>query len=93
MKKILTDYNSGELKNIVLDMGEKPFRAVQIYSGAMRGHDISDIPALPKALAERLLEEFEDCSLKIIRTLRSSDGTEKYLYALADGNVIEGVFM
>ncbi len=93
MKKILTDYNSGELKNIVQDMGEKPFRASQIYSGAMRGHDISDIPALPKPLAARLLEEFDNCALKIIKTLRSSDGTEKYLYSLADGNVIEGVFM
>lgn len=93
MKKILTDYNLGELQSVVEELGEKPFRAKQIYSGAIRGHDISDIPALPKQLTSRLLDEFEDCTLKIVKTLRSSDGTEKHLYALADGNVIEGVLM
>lgn len=74
-------------------MGEKPFRAKQLYSGIMRGHNLSDVPAVPAALLARLGERFEDCPLEIIKTLRSSDGTEKYLYRLADGNIIEGVFM
>lgn len=74
-------------------MGEKPFRAKQLYSGIMRGHNLSDVPAVPAALLARLGERFEDCPLEIIKTLRSSGGTEKYLYRLADGNIIEGVFM
>ena len=74
-------------------MGEKPFRAKQLYDGIMRGHNISDIPALPKAFSEKLEEQFEDCPLEIVKTLTSSDGTEKYLFRLADGNIIEGVFM
>ena len=93
MKKIIADYNLKELENFVLSLGEKQFRAKQIYSGVMRGHNISDIPALPAALKERLLTEFENCALEIIKTLRSADGTEKYLYKLADGNIIEGVLM
>jgi len=59
----------------------------------MLGKRISDINVLPMALKERLLCEYEDEPIKIIQTLKSADGTEKYLYKLADGNVIEGVFM
>ena len=93
MKDILQNYNLKELSAIVEEMGERPFRAKQLYDGMMRGHDISDIPALPSAFVARLTERFEDCALKIVKTLTSADGTEKYLFRLADGNIIEGVFM
>ena len=93
MKKIIQDYNLKELEELVAEMGEKPFRAKQLYDGIMRGHNISDIPALPKAFSEKPKEQFEDCPLEIVKTLTSSDGTEKYLFRLADGNIIEGVFM
>ena len=93
MKEILQNYNFDELRALVAEMGEKPFRAKQLFSGIMRGHNISDIPALPKAFTSRLLERFEDCAIEIVQTLISSDGTEKYLFRLADGNIIEGVLM
>lgn len=93
MKEIIQDYNLEELTALVAEMGEKPFRAKQLYTGIMRGHDICDIPALPRPFAEKLCERFENCALEIIKTLRSADGTEKYLFRLADGNIIEGVFM
>ena len=93
MKQIIQDLNLTELEELMRGMGEKPFRAKQLYSGIMRGHNLSDVPAVPAALLARLGERFEDCPLEIIKTLRSSDGTEKYLYRLADGNIIEGVFM
>ncbi len=93
MKEIIQDYNLNELTALVEEMGEKPFRAKQLYTGIMRGHDISDIPALPKPFVEKLCQRFENCALEIIKTLRSADGTEKYLFRLSDGNIIEGVFM
>ena len=78
MKEILADYNFTELKRLAEEMGERPFRAKQLFDGVMRGHDISGIPALPAAFVQRLLGRFEDCALKIIKTLTS---------------IIEGVFM
>ena len=39
------------------------------------------------------MESYEDEPVKIIQTFTSADGTEKYLFSLADGNVIEGVLM
>ncbi len=92
MKKILQDYSFSELENLILSLGEKKFRAKQLYDGLMRGKRISDIN-VPKALRESLLESFEDEPVKIIQTFYGSDGTEKYLFGLADGNIIEGVLM
>ncbi len=93
MKKILQDLSFAGLENLMEQWGEKKFRAKQIYSGLMRGKKISQIPALSSELKGRLLELYEDEPVKIISTLRSSDGTEKYLFGLSDGNIIEGVLM
>ncbi len=92
MKKILQDLSFAELESLILSLGEKKFRAKQLYDGLMRGKKISAIN-IPASLKGRLTEEYEDEPLKIIKTLTSSDGTKKYLFALADGNVIEGVLM
>ncbi len=92
MKKILQDLSYFQLENLILSSDEKKFRAKQLYDGIMLGKKISDIN-ISKALRLRLLEEYEDEPVKIIKTLTSADGTEKYLFSLADGNLIEGVFM
>ncbi|MDE6104512.1 MAG: hypothetical protein K2G38_02335 [Clostridia bacterium] len=92
MKKILQDLPYGGLENLILSLGEKKFRAKQLYDGLMRGKKISEINISP-GLRESLLSEYEDEPIKIIKTLTSADGTEKYLMQLADGNIIESVFM
>lgn len=92
MKKIIQDLSYLELENLIESCGEKKFRAQQLNLGLMRGRKISEIN-IPAPLREKLLEEYEDEPVKIIKTLVSSDGTEKYLFSLADGNVIEGVLM
>ena len=92
MKRIIQDLNYIQLTQLAEDFGEKKFRAKQLFDGIMQGKRISEIN-IPQSFRQKLLEEFEDCPLEIIKTLTSSDGTEKYLYRLADGNIIEGVFM
>jgi len=92
MKKILQDLSYTELEELVLSLGEKKFRAKQLFDGFLRDKKISEIN-IPSVLREKLLCDYEDRPLKIIQTLYSSDGTEKYLFELADGNIIEGVFM
>ena len=93
MKNILQDLSQTELETLVLSLGEKKFRAKQLYEGLMQGKAISQISSLSKAFKEQLLERFEDEPIKIKRTFYSADGTEKYLFELADGNLIEGVLM
>ncbi|MBR2646047.1 MAG: 23S rRNA (adenine(2503)-C(2))-methyltransferase RlmN [Clostridia bacterium] len=93
MKKILQDLSYAELETLVLSLGEKKFRAKQLYEGLMQGKTISQISSLSKAFKERLLEEYEDETVRIKETFFSSDGTEKYLFEYADGNLVEGVLM
>lgn len=93
MKEILQDYSLAELKALVEELGEKKFRAAQLYHGLMQGKAISEITELSKAFKAALLERFEDRPVRIIETLKGADGTEKYLFSLSDGNIIEGVLM
>ena len=93
MKKVLQDLNFAEVQALVLSMGEKNFRAKQLFEGLTKGKKISEITSLPRPFKEKLLEEYEDEPVKIEEIFRSADGTEKYLFALADGNVVEGVLM
>lgn len=74
-------------------LGEPKFRAKQLFIGLSQGKSISKISVLGAGLKAKLLEEFEDAPLEIVKTLKSADGTEKYLFRLADGNIIEGVLM
>ena len=93
MKGILQDFTREELTRLVEEYGEKKFRAEQIYLGLMQGKKISELP-VSKELREKLLLRFEDEPVKIKETFISkADGTKKFLFELADGNLIEGVFM
>lgn len=93
MKKILQDLSYNELESLVLALGEKKFRAKQLYEGLTQGKKISEITSLSKSFKERLCEEYEDAPVKIKETFYSEDGTEKYLFEFADGNLVEGVLM
>ena len=93
MKKILADYNISELKDFFVSMGEKSFRAEQVFRSIHSGLKFSEMTDLSKSLREKLTEEFIDIPIEILKSIKSVDGTEKFLYKLSDGNVIEGVLM
>ena len=93
MKKILQDLTYAELEELILSLGEKKFRAKQLYEGLMQGKTIDGITSLSKAFKERLQEEYENEPVKIKEVFYSADGTEKYLFEYADGNLVEGVLM
>lgn len=94
MKECLLNYGYEELKNLIIGLGEKSFRAGQIFKALHLGKEVADMTELSKTLREKLAGLYDAQSVKIIKTLKSAeDGTEKFLYALNDGNVIEGVLM
>ena len=93
MKKIIQDLSFAEIEALVLSLGEKKFRAKQLYEGLMQGKAITQISSISKALKDRLCEEFEDVTVRIKERYLSADGTEKYLFEYADGNLVEGVLM
>lgn len=96
MKTDIKSLTLEELKTELTQLGEKPFRAVQVYEWMhvklARGFD--DMSNISKALRERLKEEFVFTALQEVRMQESKiDGTRKYLLQLADGNVVESVWM
>ena len=93
MKKILQDLSYAELEALVLEFGEKKFRAKQLYEGLMQGKTIEGITSLSKPFKARLLEEYENEPVRVKEVFYSEDGTEKYLFEYADGNIVEGVLM
>ena len=93
MKEILQDLNYNQIETLILSLGEKKFRAKQLYEGLTQGKAIENISSLPKALKDKLLETYENEPLRIKEIFYSNDGTEKYLFELADGHLIEGVLM
>ena len=85
-----------ELENAILSLGEKKFRALQIFEWlhCKRAVSFDEMTNLSAALRKTLSEKFFINFLKITKKLESStDNTVKYLYELADGNHIETVLM
>ena len=93
MKAVLQDLNAEELAALAAELGEPRYRAGQIARAISRGARIAEFSELPAALRRNLSERFEDEPVRIAEVLTAADGTEKYLFSLADGALIEGVLM
>lgn len=85
-----------ELQEEFASIGEKAFRAKQAYEWMhqklVRGFD--EMSNLSKGFREKCKERYAFTALEILRVQESKlDGTRKYLFGLADGNVVESVWM
>lgn len=93
----LTSYTKEELENLIVEeLGDKKFRAGQVYEWIHKKHVTSydEMLNVPKALKEKLESVAPMNSPEIITFQESKiDGTRKYLYKLYDNQVIESVFM
>ena len=88
--------NLSELTIFIAELGEKSFRAKQIYQWIHQKqiNSFSDMTNISKKLIEKLNEKAVLTTLKPIEVQTSKiDGTKKYLFLLEDGNVIESVLM
>lgn len=85
-----------ELKTDILALGEKAFRAKQLYEWmhVKLARDYEEMTNIPKSLQEKCRERYHYTSLKQARVQESAiDGTKKFLFELADGNMVESVWM
>ncbi len=97
MKKDIKDFDLDELKQELINLGEKPFRAEQIFKWLYQDRvtDFNDMTNLSLELREKLNNTYRIGTFKIVRKLESVDGTKKYLFDVQDGqgNLIESVLM
>ena len=97
MEKIdIMSLRLNELEELILSMGEKKFRASQIYEWIhnKRICDFDEMTNLSNEFRTKISQHFYLKQLIVARKLESSiDNTVKYLYELSDGNHIECVMM
>ena len=96
MKKDIRAYNYDELKDEIAALGEKPFRAKQIYEWlhVKLADEFAEMTNLSKSLREKLEEQYAILPVKMLeRQVSQIDGTNKFLFRLHDGNVVESVLM
>ncbi len=83
------------LAEVVAHLGEKPYRARQIFrrlhrNGAASFDEMTD---LPRELRARLAERFALRTLQVSEEQRSRDGTIKWRWRTVDGRFVESVYM
>ena len=91
----LLDYTLEELKVWMTENGESAFRGKQILSWIYKGiMDFDGMKNIPKSLIDKLKDNFIITMPEILEVYKSElDGTEKFLLAFPDGNLIESVLM
>ena len=95
LKDNIKNYNLEELQKIIENLGEKKYRAEQIFSWIYKENVTSfdEMVNLPLSLRNTLKEKFDLHIFNIITKQESKDGTKKYLFDILDGNAIETVLM
>ena len=87
------DFTYDELCTLLMENGEKSFRAGQVFKWLHGGvTSFDEMTNVPKSLWQKLPDLYISVP-KIEKKLVSSDGTVKYLWRLADGECIESVVM
>lgn len=95
-KPDLKSLTISELTKELSQLGEKPFRAGQLYQWmhVKLARSYEEMTNISKGLKDKLEQNFAYTSLNMVTFQESQiDGTRKYLFELADGNVVESVWM
>ena len=95
-KKDIRSFTLPELKKEMEAIGEKSFRAKQIYEWlhVKLADSFDEMTNLSKALREKLEANYEIPSVQMLeRQISKMDETNKFLFQLQDGHVVESVLM
>ncbi len=91
---VLKNMTYGELEQFVLSLGQKKFRATQIFRRMYEGcADFDEITELPLSMRQQLQETAVLHAVSLKERQVSSDGTRKYLFEIAGGDTVESVYM
>lgn len=91
----LLNFNLQQMRQFMIDCGEKPYRAQQLLQWIHQAgfQDFTQMSNLGKALRERLAQIAEIKLPEVISCQQSNDGTHKWLLKLECGNCIETVYI
>ena len=91
----IRDLTLEELRAELEAMGERPFRAAQVFDGLYKkkAAGFEDLTTLSKALRGKLAARFAAALPEIADRRASADGTTKFLFRLGDGEHVETVLI
>lgn len=91
----IKNFTEPELKEFLASLGEKPYRAAQIFDWVFNQSvkSFDEMTNLPQSLREKLSAECTVRTLKPVQQDASADGTVKWLYQTHDGYFIETVLI
>ncbi len=94
-RRELRSLNADEAGRILLEWGHKSYRVTQLLGWLYkkRASSIDEMSDLPKGLRDQLAGAFLLKPLELAKEQRSRDGTVKFLWRLADGELIESVLI
>lgn len=95
LKENIKNYDLDDLKTKLEELGEKKYRAEQIFNWIYKEKVTSfdEMTNISMDLRNKLKENFDMHNFKIITKQESKDGTKKYLFDVLDNNAIESVLM
>jgi len=84
-----------ELQKIVADLGEPAFRAKQLQEWLWKkqANSFEEMSNLSKGLRTSLEQSYDLNKVTVYKKQKSNDGTIKFGFKLADGNLVEGVLI
>ncbi len=91
----LLDFDLEALAAFCQGLGEKRFRAVQLYRWIHQkgARDFSEMTDLARSLRSKLADGAEIRGLPLLAEHQSADGTIKWLFDVGQGNAVETVFI
>src|SRR5215204_1584824 len=94
-KKNIRELSLGELETYIQELGDKRFRAKQIYEWLWQkhAHTFDAMTNLSKDLRTRLTQDFELPALRTDAVQHSADGTIKSRFKTVEGHLVEGVLI
>lgn len=94
-KKDIKNFTLNELQEEVKNLGTEKYRATQLFNLLYKKgiEDFRDMLSLPTLFRNLLQENFYISKIELVNLAKSKDQTEKYLFKLEDGNLIESVLI
>jgi len=91
----LREFSKAEVTALVAELGEKPYRAAQVWEWLWKTHapSIEAMSNLSKEFRAKLAERAVLRPLVIAEQQKSNDGTIKCAFRTWDGHVVEGVLI
>jgi len=95
VKRDILNFTLLELRGEMKRIGEPPYRAKQIFYWLYKKglKNFGEMSNMPQFLKNKLEENYSRGTLDLTERLKSSDGTEKFLFKLKDGSFIESVLI